>query len=87
MIEVLGSVVAVGYAALGVLFLRAWGKASDHLFLVLALGFDLLAINQAITTWIGLDERVSYGYILRVVAFTMVLIGVDNFLQGRRKRE
>ena len=87
MIELLGGAVAAGYAAIGILFLRKWARTAERLFLVFAVGFDLLAVNQAITTWMGLEERVSYGYILRVVAFAMVLIGMDNFLEARRRQQ
>ena len=74
MIDFLSGAVAMGYAMVGLFFLRIWGRSADRLHLALALAFDLLAINQAITTWIGDDERVVYAYVLRVIAFTMILM-------------
>ena len=89
MIDFLSGAVAMGYAMVGLLFLRVWGKTADRLFLVFALAFDLLAVNQAITTWVGADERVAYAYILRVVAFTLILVALvkKTFLpSGQVKR-
>ena len=76
MIDFLSGAVAMGYAMVGLFFLRIWGRTADRLHLAFALAFDLLAINQAITTWIGDDERVAYGYLLRVIAFSMIIIAL-----------
>ena len=86
MIDFLSGAVAMGYAMAGLLFLRIWGKTADRLCLAFALAFDLLAINQAITTWIGADERAAYAYALRVVAFTLILVALvqKTFLQAQR---
>jgi len=67
-------------------FLRFWRKTSDRFFLAFAVAFLLLALNQALAQWIGAaDERAGYTYLLRVVAFVLILAAIiDKNLSGRR---
>jgi hypothetical protein len=66
-------------------FLRFWRESRERLFAFFALAFALLAAN-----WIGLaiidhptDEvRQEYGYVVRLVAFVILLIGI--FDKNRR---
>jgi hypothetical protein len=87
LIDFLSGVVAMGYAMVGLFFLRLWGKSAARLYLAFAIAFDLLAINQAITTWIHDDERVAYAYALRVIAFTLILIALVDTNRSRAPRE
>ena len=74
MIPFLSGAVALGYLISGVFFLRFWRKTSDRLFIAFAMAFFLLALNQTLAHWLGAaDERVAYTYLLRVLAFVLIL--------------
>ncbi len=61
----------------GLFFLRYWRMSHDRLFLFFTLGFWVFALN-----WIALAmvepnlETRHYYYLLRLVAFVLIIIGV-----------
>lgn len=73
----LSGAVTLGYLIAGVFFLRFWRKTSDRFFVAFAAAFFLLALNQALAHWLGAaDERVAYTYLLRVLAFVVILAAI-----------
>lgn len=86
MIAFLSGAVTMGFLVASMFFLRFWRKTSDRFFLAFAVAFFLLALNQASAHWLGAaDERVGYTYILRVLAFVLILLAiVDKNLSSRR---
>jgi peptidoglycan/LPS O-acetylase OafA/YrhL len=86
MIAFLSGAVTMGFLVACLFFLRFWRRTSDRFFLAFALAFLLLAINQALAQWMGAaDERVGYTYLLRVIAFVLILIAIaDKNLSSRR---
>ena len=73
----LSGAIAMGYVVAGVFFIRFWLRVRDFLFLAFALAFWLLAANQTIVTLSGISrEELSEVYILRLIAFTIVIIAV-----------
>jgi hypothetical protein len=77
MIAFLSGAVSLGALVASLFFLRFWRKTSDRFFLAFAVAFLLLALNQAFAQWIGAaDERAGYIYLLRVVAFVLILAAI-----------
>lgn len=76
----------MGAVLASLFFLRFWRKTSDRFFLAFAVAFLLLALNQGLAQWIGAaDERIGYTYLLRVVAFGLILAAViDKNLSRKR---
>ena len=58
-------------------FLRFWRRTSDRLFLIFAVAFLLLGINQALLALadIPIEER-SWVYLLRLLAFVMIIAAI-----------
>jgi hypothetical protein len=85
-IEFLAGALSLGYLVAGVFFLRFWKKTRDRLFIHFAFAFWLLAMNQVLTSVLGTaDERSGYAYVLRVLAFGLILIGIiDKNTPGSR---
>jgi hypothetical protein len=66
-------------------FLRFWRSTNDALFMAFALAFGLLALQQALTTFLGLpEEDRSWVYLLRMAAFLIVIIAITR--KNLRKR-
>ncbi|HEU4620308.1 MAG TPA: DUF5985 family protein [Gammaproteobacteria bacterium] len=87
MIAYLAGAVTLGYLMAGVFFLRFWRKTSDRLFLAFAAAFALLALNQAIATFLEAgDERTVYAYALRVLGFILILWAIVDKNLDRRRR-
>jgi hypothetical protein len=70
-------VIAMGFAVCAVFFLRYWTLNKDRLFLVFAIAFLLLAVNQALAAFLelALEER-SWLYLLRLAAFGMIIFAI-----------
>ena len=87
MIAFLSGAVTLGYLVASLFFVRFWRKTSDRFFLAFAAAFFLMALNQALAQWIGAaDERVGYTYLLRVLAFVLILVAIaDKNLSSSRR--
>jgi hypothetical protein len=88
MIDFLAGAVTMGFAIAAACFARFWRKTRDHLFLLFALAFGLFAGNQLLTTMVAADdERVGYAYLLRVIGYVLILVGIlaKNMERGRAR--
>jgi len=76
-----------GYLLAALFFLRFWRKSADRLFLMFAIAFSLLALNQFLAHVLDVvSEPHSFVYGIRVLAFILIIIGiVDKNLSARRK--
>lgn len=86
MIEFLSGAVTMGFLVACMFFLRFWRKTSDRFFLAFSIAFLFLALNHALAQWIGAaDERIGYTYLLRVLAFVLILAAIvdKNFFPRR----
>jgi len=85
MIEFLAGSVSMGFVIAALFFARFWRNTRDRFFLAFAAAFLLLAVNQALAQWLGAaDERVSYTYLLRVLAYVIILAAIVNKNLSRR---
>ena len=87
MIEFLSGAVTMGFLTAALFFVRFWQKSRDRLFLAFAVAFMLLAVNQFAALLLGAaDERIGYTYLLRVLAFVLILAAiVDKNMTARRR--
>jgi hypothetical protein len=69
--------IAMGLLVCSAFFLRFWRRTRDSLFVVFSIAFFLLALNQALTTLLGLPfEERSWLYVLRLAAFVMIIAAI-----------
>ncbi len=57
-------------------FLRFWRETGDRLFAAFAAAFALFALNQAAFVLWGEDEAVTGLYLVRLLGFVLILIGI-----------
>jgi hypothetical protein len=77
MFNYIAGVVTMGYVLAGLFFLRFWRTTRDGLFAVFAVAFWLLALNQGLATLSGIPrEELSWVYLLRLAAFTLIIVAV-----------
>lgn len=89
MIDFLAGGLTACYLIATVFFFRFWRRTDDRLFLSFALAFLLLAVEQTARLVLNIaDERSNYVYILRIVAFLIILYAVvdKNLFMGRRPK-
>ena len=77
MVDFLSGALTCAYIVAAIYVFQFWRRAADRLFLIFTLAFGLLALNQLTLFAIGsADELGDYAYLLRVLAFTLILGGV-----------
>ena len=77
MINYLSGAVTLAYVVAAIYFFQFWRRSAEPLFVAFAIAFALLALNQLTTFVLGsTDERGNYAYVLRVLAFVLILIGI-----------
>lgn len=68
---------AMAFAASGLFFLKFWRKTGDRFFLPFALSFWTLAIDRLVLTFIDRNSEIApMTYLIRLVAFALILIAV-----------
>ncbi|HYG28153.1 MAG TPA: DUF5985 family protein [Caulobacteraceae bacterium] len=69
--------VTAGYVLAGIFFLNFWRRTRDSLFLVFALAFWLMALNQALPVLLGIPREEQGGiYLLRLAAFVLIIAAI-----------
>ena len=67
----------VGYLVAALFFLRFWSTSKRFLFAVFATAFVLMAGTSAMPILLGIPkEYQSYVYLMRLVAFLLIIYGV-----------
>lgn len=77
MLEFVSGLIAMGFLAAGVFFLRYWRQTRDGLFAAFAAAFALLALNQTLLAFsrVSIEER-SPLYLLRLAAIGLIIAAV-----------
>ncbi len=81
--DFLSGAITMGFLIAGFFFLRFWKRTREALFLAFAAAFWLLGLGQALLAFtnIPVEER-SWLYLLRLAAFSMILISI--WMKNRR---
>jgi uncharacterized protein DUF5985 len=81
--------VTMGFIIAGLFFLRFWRRTKDRLFVVFALAFWLLALNQAfLGIQVGADPDQSWEFLPSLGAFGLLILAIlfKNLDGGERGR-
>jgi hypothetical protein len=86
MLEFFTGALTMTYVLAAAYFVHFWRRSGERLFIAFGIAFGLLALNQfAIELIAASDERGSYAYVLRVIAFLLIAAAiVDKNLVRRR---
>ena len=68
--------VVMGCVVIAMFFLRFWRKSRDRLFLFFSAAFALLAGNWTALALTNADEPQTMLYLIRLMAFVLILIGI-----------
>jgi hypothetical protein len=76
MIAFLHGMATMGFIVAGLFFLRFWRRTSDRLFVVFALAFWLLALNQTFLGLIGTFPNQSWEFLPSLGAFGLLAMAI-----------
>ena len=75
---------SAGFAIAGLFFLRFWWRTRERLFAAFAIAFWLMGLNQAVAGSSRYDHAEnSAAYLLRLAAFTLIILAVLTKNSGR----
>jgi len=73
----LSGAVTFGYLLAALFFVRFWRRSADRLFLMFAVAFSLLALNQYLAWALDVvSEPYSFVYGIRVLAFLLIIVAI-----------
>ena len=76
---VLSGVIVAGYAVCGLFFLKFWRSTGDRLFLAFSLAFWVLGTQRLMLVLLaGRPEAEIYLYLVRLLAFSLILLAIVN---------
>jgi hypothetical protein len=77
LLHFLSGAITMGFVVAGLFFLRFWKRTGEGLFIAFALAFWLLGLTQSLLTFtnVPVEER-SWLYLLRLAAFSLILISI-----------
>lgn len=72
-------VIATSSLIAGIFFLRFWRETRDPLFLSFAIAFIAEGLNRCAMLWLKQpNEGSPWNYIVRLLAFLLILVGIVN---------
>ena len=76
--QFLSGVAMLGAWIGGVYFFKFWLKTHDRLFFMFATAFWLMALERVVLIFITnpIQEEYSYVYLIRLLAFLIIIVGV-----------
>jgi glucose uptake protein GlcU len=73
----LSGAISLGYLVIAAFFLRFWTRTRDSLLGCFALAFCLLGLERCAISFIPFtDETKPFIYLLRLIAFMVIIIGI-----------
>jgi uncharacterized membrane protein YoaK (UPF0700 family) len=67
----------MGFIIAGLFFFRFWSRTRDRLFAIFGVAFLLMAVNEAFVDVSGSPtNEVVLAYVLRIIAFLMLIVGI-----------
>ena len=75
----------MGCLGIGIFFLRFWRKTHDRLFAHFAAAFWLLGLNWLLLSFIQQDEARTILYLIRLLAFVLILFAIWDKNRARSK--
>jgi hypothetical protein len=86
-LQFVSGAITMGHLIVGLFFLRFWARTHDRLFLAFAAAFWLLAVNQALVALSDIPrEEQSWIYLIRLAAFTLIIVAIVHKNMGTDRR-
>ena len=83
----IGAIAAASLIA-GLFFFRFWRATGDRFFLLFALSFWIEGVNRVLLfESVGLDEDAPVYYLIRLVAYGLILAAIIDKNRGPRRRQ
>ena len=86
--EIMLGAIALGSIAVSLFFFRFWKSTRDRFFLLFALSFLIEGVNRVVLyESVGLSEDAPVYYMIRLIAYGLILAAIIDKNRGPRRRE
>lgn len=86
--QLVSGAMVMAYLTAGLFFLRFWRQTHDRLFAMFAAAFWILAIQRlALGITVETTENATWLYVIRLVAFLLILFAIIDKNRGGREGE
>ena len=86
--EMLIGAIAAASLAAGLFFFRFWRTTRDRFFLLFALSFWIEGVNRVMLyEAVGLNEEAPVYYLIRLVAYGLILAAIADKNRAPRRRK
>jgi len=86
--EMLIGAIAAASLAAGLFFFRFWRTTRDRFFLLFALSFWIEGVNRVVLyEAVGLNDEAPVYYLIRLIAYGLILAAIIAKNRGPRRRE
>ena len=86
--EFLWGALTMGCLTASTVFLKSWRESRDRFFLLFAVAFLCMALNWAALALIQPPrESMHYVYLLRLVAYALILVAIVDKNRSRGRRD
>ncbi len=86
--EIMLGAIALGCIAVSLFFFRFWKSTRDRFFLLFALSFLIEGVNRVVLyESVGLSEDAPVYYLIRLIAYGLILAAIIDKNRGPRRRE
>ena len=77
MMQFLSGAICTAHLVIALFFLRFWRRTRDRFFIFLSASFFLLALERVVISLLPESaEMTPYPYTIRLVAFTLLIVGI-----------
>ena len=85
--EIMLGAIAAGCLAVSLFFFRFWRSTRDRFFLLFALSFLIEGVNRVVLyETVGLSEDAPIYYIIRLIAYGLILAAIIDKNRAPRRR-
>ena len=86
--EIMLGAIAGGFILTSLFFFRFWRGTRDRFFLLFALSFLIEGVNRVVLyESVGLQEDAPVYYIIRLIAYGLILAAIIDKNRGPKRRE
>jgi len=86
--QMLSGAIAIASLVAALFFLRFWRNTRDRFFLLFALSFLIEGVNRVVLyESVGLSEDAPGYYLIRLIAYGLILAAIIDKNRGPRRRE
>ncbi|HEY3863869.1 MAG TPA: DUF5985 family protein [Verrucomicrobiae bacterium] len=86
LMQLLAGAITMGLWAIALFFLRFWRRTQDQLFACFALAFFLFGVERLVMFWSAGTESHAYIYLIRLVAFILIVVGIVSKNRASKRK-